>query len=186
MVVEMDTPTEITQLINRVNAGDTNALDLLTIALYPDLKSLARHRARGSNMGATTVVHEMFVRYLSSESLEPANRREFFALAATIMRRVIVDEVRQATAQKRRAEKTGSYDLEDNRNTSGEFLLQVDQGLKKLAERDERLRQVFDCRYFAGYSTAETAEYLNLTNRTVERLWQAAKQQMAGYVGSPT
>ena len=94
---------EVTTLLAEVRNGNSAAMDKLAELLYPELKAMARRRSgRSSNMGATTLVSETFLRMLSGGSLQPEDRQQFFGLAATLMRRIIVDEVRRVSAGKRK------------------------------------------------------------------------------------
>lgn len=101
------------------------------------------------------------------------------------MRRVIVDEIRHVVAQKRKADlvELPEQGLADDSQTRSEFLLQVDEALSALEEKDPRLARTFECRYFGGYSTTETAEIVGVSIRTVERLWSQARTQMAELIG---
>ena len=175
-------PSEITILLNQHRGGDGAALNKLAALLYPELKAMARRRSRsGPGMGATTLVNETFLKMLSGGALQPDDRRQFFALTATIMRQIIVDEIRYVTAGKRDGKDVTLTDtvMGDDGNEKAEFLLQVDQVLNLVAAEDERLARVFECRYFAGLTTAETAEALELSERSVERLWSAARSRIA-------
>jgi len=172
----------ITQLLDRYGNGDTEALDALTAQLYPELKRLAHSRARhGSGIGATTLVQETFVKLLSGKQLRPADRKEFFAVAATLMRQIVVDGVRYAAAQKRAGLKVSLTDVASSDEDLGDhidYLLNVDRVLNTLQVEDARLAKVFECRYFAGLTTVETAECMDLSQRTAERLWSSARQRV--------
>ena len=175
-------PGEVTILLKRYNSGDADALDALANILYPELKAMARRRTIGNNdMGATTLVNETFVKLLSGGQLRTEDRQQFFGLAATIMRQVVVDEVRYVTAQKRNGNDVTYADAEmaDESREKAEFVLQVNKIVEQLAEEDARLARVFECRYFAGFSTAETAEALDVSPRTAERLWSSARERIA-------
>jgi len=174
--------SEITRLLNAYREGDHFALDELTRRIYPELKAMARRRTqRQHGIGATTLVNETFVKLLSGGEIRAEDRRQFFGLAATIMRQVIVDEVRYAAAAKRHAEHLTYTDgaSPDDMQTRAEFLIEVDRILDQLANEDERMANAFECRYFAGFSTAETAERLGVSQRVAERLWSAAKSRVA-------
>ena len=177
-------PSEVTLLLRQYQAGDANALDNLAKLVYPDLKALARQRGTRIGpqvMGATTLVQETFAKFLSSGQIEPKDRGQFFGLAATIMRRLIIDEVRKHTASKRDAARLDIEQdaLHDDAAVAPEFLLSVDQALDVLKNADERLARVFECRYFAGLSVIETAAALELSERSTERLWQQARNRLA-------
>jgi len=181
-VMLLPMPSEVTLLLNAHKSGDETALDKLTRLIYPELKAMARRRTRsGPGLGATTLVNETFVKLLSGGALQPDDRQQFFGLAATIMRQVIVDEVRHVTADKRsRNDVTYTESLaSDDAQVKAEFLIQVDEVLDRLTAEDPRLAQAFECRYFAGFTTAETAESLNVSERSAERLWADARSRIA-------
>lgn len=175
-------PPEITVLLRAHAEGDANALEQLATLLYPELKAMARRRSRqGAGSGATTLVNETFVKLLSGGTIASEDRKQFFALAATIMRQIIVDEIRYVTAGKRKGQEQTLAEsiVGDDAHEKAEFLLQVDQMLTVLENEDARLARVFECRYFAGLTTAETAEALDVSERSVERFWSAARSRIA-------
>lgn len=180
-----DAISSVTILLEAHRDGDSAAFDQLATLLYPELKAMARRRAQGgSPSGATTLVSETFVKLLSGGSLKTADRRQFFALAATIMRQIIVDEIRYITANKRARDEVTLVEtvIGDDSHEKAEFLLQVDEMLKVLEEEDHRLARVFECRYFAGLTTAETSEALDIAERSVERLWSSARSRIAALI----
>ena len=171
----------VTQLLSAYSAGDAAALDKLVRLLYDDLKQLARARSgSASGMGATTLVQETFVKLLGSQQLQASDRAQFFALSATIMRHIIIDEVRRMHSAKRDGLDVTFVEtvVGDVDTPNPDFLLQVDDALGVLAKTDERLVQVFECRFFAGMSIAETAASLSVSPRTAERLWAEARERM--------
>ena len=177
--------SEITVLIDAYRAGDQDALNQLAPLLYPELKAMAFKRSRdGAGIGATTLVNETFVKMLSGGDVAPKDRAQFFALAATIMRQVIVDEIRYITAGKRARQDVTLAEtvIGDEAHEKAEFLLQVDEMLHVLEKEDERLARVFECRYFAGLTTAETAEAVETSERSVERLWSTARKRIAALI----
>ncbi len=174
--------TSVTLLLSAYNSGDKEALNQLSTLLYPELKAMARRRAGGSaGLGATTLVQETFLKFLSSGGVRPDDRQQFFGLAATIMRRVIVDEIRYVVAKKRDGipAATPTDELTDPATVQAEFLVQVDEALAKLESTNALLARVFECRYFGGYTTAEVAEILDISDRSVERHWASAREFMA-------
>lgn len=174
--------SEITILLNAHRAGEAGALDKLASVLYPELKAMAHRRSRsGAGMGATTLVNETFLKMLSGGELQPGDRKQFFGLAATIMRRIIVDEIRYVTAGKRDGQEVTLAEtvMGDDTHSKAEFLLQVDEMVDILEQEDERQARVFECRYFAGLTTAETAEALDTSERSVERFWSSARSRIA-------
>jgi len=175
-------PLSVTILLEAHRNGDGSALDQLATALYPELKAMARRRVQGgAGSGATTLVNETFVKLLSGGAIRTEDRRQFFALAATIMRQIIVDEIRYITANKRAREEVTLVEavIGDDGHEKAEFLLQVDEMLKIVEQEDDRLARVFECRYFAGLTTAETSEALDISVRSVERLWSSVRSRIA-------
>ena len=175
----------MTQLLREARDGSGAALDSLANLLYPELKAMARRRARsGPGMGATTLVHETFAQMLSGGRLKSEDRKQFFGLAATIMRRIIVDEIRYATAGKRDGHDVTLAEtmIGDDAHEKAEFLLQVDEMLSILESENDQHARVFECRYFAGLTTAETAEALSMSQRSVERAWSAARSRIASLI----
>lgn len=160
-------------------------MDRLAEALYPELKMMARRRAgKGPGIGATTLVSETFLQMLSGGRLAPEDRGQFFGLAATIMRRIIVDEIRYITAGKRAGQDVTLAEtvIGDDAHEKAEFLLQVDEMLSIVESENERMARVFECRYFAGLTTAETADCLGLSARSVERAWADARSRIASLI----
>ena len=181
--------SEITILLERYREGDGAAIDELARLIYPELKAMARRRSRNDlKLGATTLVNETFLKLLSGGMLRPADRQQFFGLAATIMRQVIVDEVRYVSAAKRSADEVTFSDTRqpDESREKAEFLLQVDRILDQLLAENPMLAKVFECRYFAGFTTAETAEALSTSERSVERFWAEARERIAALMSDTT
>jgi RNA polymerase sigma factor (TIGR02999 family) len=174
--------SEITELIHRANAGDSLARESLFAMLYQDLHALARSRLRRSEtitlLDTTSLVHESYLRYVNSRDLEFADRGKFFAYAASVMRSIIVDEVRKRHAERRGGEaehltlNTGAVD--SLAHDDGE-IIGVHEALDELAALDPRLARVVEMRYFAGLTEADIAAALGVTDRTVRRDWDKAR-----------
>lgn len=173
--------SEVTVLLNAYREGDPSAFEDLARLIYPELKAMAHRRSSGAAMSATTLVNETFAKLLAGGEISSANRTQFFALSATIMRRVIIDEVRYATADKRNAPdvQLDEEQIADETLASADFLIEVDRVLTKLEAEDPMLAQAFECRYFAGLSISETAMSLEVSERTAERLWASARSRIA-------
>jgi RNA polymerase sigma factor (TIGR02999 family) len=174
--------TEITQLLQRVQAGDASARKALFTAAYPVLESLAKARLRdgGRNTLLDTrgLVHESYLRFVHSGALRAEDRRAFFAFASQVMRSVIVSSARERAAEKRGAGRrplTLSTGVAERLPAGEDEILGVHEALESLAQVDARLAQVVQMRYFGGYSEGEIAETLDVTERTVQRLWLKAK-----------
>ncbi|MEJ2515663.1 MAG: ECF-type sigma factor [Gammaproteobacteria bacterium] len=170
---------EVPRLMIRWKDGDREAYERLAALVYPEIRAMAQRRARGSApLGASTLVSETYLKFLSAGESGPADRQQFFSLMATIMRQVIIDEARSLQRLKRAGRKVTlneeavSVDSLDR----AQFLIQVDEIVDRLKDTDERMCRVFECRFFAGLTTAETAEAVASSERTVERLWSRSRQ----------
>ena len=174
--------TEISELIRRVNSGEPGSQDELFAASYPELRKLARSRLRdgGRNtfLDTTALVHESYLRFLHSGHLKSEDRRAFFQYASHVMRSVIIDSVRERQAERRGGNPerlTLSTQLLDGLEGANEDVLRVNEALDSLAQAEPRLAKVVEMRYFGGYTEAEIAETLELTERTVRRDWDKAR-----------
>ena len=174
--------TSITVLIHELASGNQVARDELFAAAYSELRKLARSRLRdgGRNtfLDTTALVHESYLRFLKTGQLRIEDRRAFFSYASKVMRSVIVDSVRE-----RQAERRGGDLVEITLDTqaaaglpSGEAeVMRVHEALLALEQAEPRLAQVVEMRYFGGYTEAEIAEALDMTERTVRRDWEKAR-----------
>lgn len=176
----------LTELLSRMQAGDTEARGALFAAAYPELHRLARSRLRdgGRNtlLDTTCLVHEAYLRFVSAGELHAEDRRAFFAYASQVMRSVIVNSARERQTQKRGGDwrpLTVSTELALNLADDEETVLKVDEALEVLEQADPRLGQVAQMRYFGGYSEQEIAETLDVTERTVRRDWEKARLILA-------
>jgi RNA polymerase sigma factor (TIGR02999 family) len=174
--------SQLTELLGRIQAGDTAARDALFAAAYSELHRLAHARLRdgGRNtvLDTTCLVHESYLRFLRAGQLRAEDRRAFFAYASQVMRSVIVNSVRERIAQKRGGNArplTLSTQLGATMADGEESIMKVHEALEELAKAEPRLAQVVEMRYFGGYSEAEMAETLGVTERTVQRDWEKAR-----------
>jgi RNA polymerase sigma factor (TIGR02999 family) len=172
----------ITQLIQDAAAGNAQARDALFAAAYPELRKLAHARLRDGGrstlLETTALVHESYLRFLNSGRLRMEDRKAFFAYASKVMRSVIIDAVRERLAERRGG---GMADLTlDTQHaahgSAGEAeIVQVHEALLALEQVEPRLAAVVEMRYFGGYTEAEIAASLGLTERTVRRDWDKAR-----------
>ena len=177
---------QLTELLGRIQAGDSEARDTLFAAAYAELHRMAHARLRdgGRNtvLDTTCLVHESYLRFLRAGELRAEDRRAFFAYASQVMRSVIVNSVRERLAQKRGGDQsplTLATNLGGDVADGEETVLAVHEALEALEKTDPRLAQVAQMRYFGGYSEQEIAETLDVTERTVQRDWEKARLILA-------
>jgi RNA polymerase sigma factor (TIGR02999 family) len=173
---------QVTQLLERMRAGDAAARDVLFSVAYEELHRLARARLRGGGrntvLETTSLVHECYLRLAGAGELRATDRRAFFAYASQVMRSLIVNSVKARQAERRGgdlAQLTLSTAIEAGLAGDEETLLKVHEALEVLEQADCRLGQVALMRYFGGYSEQEIAEALDVTERTVRRDWEKAR-----------
>jgi len=173
-------PASVTRLLADLRLGRRGALEQLTEAVYDELRALARHRMAGENAGhtlqATALVHEAFVR-LIDQDVTFQDRAHFLAIAATCMKRVLLDHARRRDAAKR-PRKSAAVEISETLVLSDEQLEQViavSEALDRLRALDERQAEVAQLRYFGGATIDEIAERLSIAPATVKRDWDTAK-----------
>ena len=172
---------EITELLNRLNAGDTTARERLLPLVYEELRRRASVRMRrervDNTLQPTALVHEVWLRIIQQREWDLKNRAEFFAMAAEMMRRILVDHARAANAEKRGGDKV-FVPLENAMAAAIEFpahLLDLHRALERLAQVDQHRAHIVELRFFGGLSVEEIAEITGVSPRTVDRQWRAAR-----------
>lgn len=172
---------EITRLLSKWGEGDEEAFDRLMSLVYDELSRLASSALRGERVGHTltthALVHESYLNLVVKSVGEWESRAQFFALASKVMRRILIDHARRRRAQKRGG---GKVHLTLGNRASApapelDQLMDLDTALTRLSERDARLGEVVECRFFGGMTVDETADALGVSRRTVERDWTRAK-----------
>ena len=182
----MTTPSsmrqEVTQLLGDWSGGDEEALAKLFPLVQPELHRLAHHymsRERaGHTLQTTAILNEAYLRLVDNSPKPPwQNRTHFVAAAAQLMRRIMVDHARERRSLKRGggAVKVTLDEAAFVTESRSEELLALDEALERLAVQDPRKSQIVELRYFGGLTVGETAEFLKLSQRTVEREWTMAK-----------
>ena len=181
-VVNENSQHEVTQILAALGAGEPNAQERLIRVVYQELRQLARGRlageAAGQSLQPTDLVHEAFLRLFARDDAPVfENRRHFFGAAAKAMRRILVDRARARKADKRGggAANEPLDEVAARVEPVPEEILDLDRVLDELAELDERKASVVELRYFGGLTVEETAEVLDITPRTVNRDWVAAR-----------
>jgi RNA polymerase sigma factor (TIGR02999 family) len=173
--------TDVTGLLLSWRQGNTDALDRLVPLVYDELRRVARrhlHREEpGHALQATALVHEVYLRLADVDRLTLKNRTHFFAVAAKLMRQILVDHARWQRADKRGGGVTVlSLDQAlPAARTSSVDVLALDEALDALSAIDSRQCRVVELRFFAGLNIDEAAEALAVSPATVEREWALAK-----------
>ncbi len=175
----------ITRLLGRLDEdrgeGRAAVLEELMPLVYSELKILARanrYRWNGvESLGTTSLVHEAYLKLADQTPASFANRRQFYALASTAMRSILIDNARWHSRQKRGGGRKAAV-LEDSILVSAERseeLLALDEALSQLEDREPRLARIVECRCFGGLTVDETAEALDVSSATVKRGWSLAR-----------
>lgn len=165
---------EITQLLNQLKAGDGLAIDRLYARVYQELRRMARAQMRGERAGhtlqATDLIHEAYLRLVEDHQRNWANRGHFYAVAARVMRRILVDYARSRNAQKRGGDSPDGFPPPPDRTSdSPETTIAIDQLLDRLAAGHPRPARIVELSYFGGFTEVEVAELLDISDRTVKR-----------------
>ena len=177
----MPSAQNVTEMLRDWRNGDQEALEQLIPVVYDELhRQAARYLRRehpGHILQTTALIHEAYLRLINQQNIEWQNRAHFYAIAARLMRQILVDH-----ARRRQATKRGGSDikvpLEEAMVISpGENvdLVALDEALTRLAAIDPQQSRIVELRYFSGLSVEETAEVLGVSSRTVNRDWNVAK-----------
>jgi RNA polymerase sigma-70 factor, ECF subfamily len=182
---EQEGPQDVSGLLAQWREGDTDALERLIPLVYADLRKLARAHLRreqpGHSLQATALVHEVYLRLVNLDRLRVENRTHFIAVAARLMRQILVDHARRQRAGKRGAAvPVVSLDAvtpqaEPAVGGSDVDILALDRALDELASFDTQQCRIVEMRFFGGLTIAETAAALNISAATVERDWAFAR-----------
>lgn len=171
---------EVTRLLQSLNAGNRDAVDALVPLVYAELRKLAAHylkRERGEHtLQPTALVHEAFLRLVEQETAWQ-NRTHFFAMAANLMRRILVDYARGHQAEKRggAAKKISLEDAFVFVKEKPAEMIALDEALEELAKIDPRRSRVVELKFFGGLKHEEIAEVLGVHVNTVLRDWNLAR-----------
>lgn len=182
-----DDEAPITELLRLVNAGDEVAESQLLTLLYAELRRLAvacmTSERKDHTLQPTALVHEAYIRLAAQKDKPWENRNHFFAVAAQVMRRVLVDYARAKKSQKRGGAAI-RIEMEENLITTGtgwqERVIDVDRALSKLAGFDPRLAKIVELRFFGGLTEIEAGEVMGISSRTVKRQCKAARAWLYG------
>jgi RNA polymerase sigma factor (TIGR02999 family) len=172
---------DVTELLLAWTNGDPVALDQLVPLVYDELRRVARNYLRRERkehtLQPTALVHESFLRLLDQRRIRYENRTQFFAVAALLMRRILVNHaVRRQTARRGGGERMLTLQDADGVCREREVnLLALDSALSRLVDVDPRQNRIVELHFFAGFTMEEIAEALDLSVITVKREWRIAK-----------
>jgi RNA polymerase sigma factor (TIGR02999 family) len=170
---------EVTGLLQAWGQGDATARDRLIPVVYGELRRRAaarlRHERPGHTLHPTDLVHETYLR-LCAQNPAWQNRDQFFAVASSLMRRILVDHARARSAAKRGGGLRVTYAPRGSESTAAEpDLLDLDAALGELAAFDETQARLVELRFFGGLSVKEAADVMGVSRTTANREWQTAK-----------
>ena len=175
----------VTELLLAWSSGDAQALERLMPLVYEELRRRARHHLAGERPGhtlqPTALVNEVYLRLVEGANVRWQDRAHFFAVAAQLMRRILVDAARARGTLKRGGE-VRKIAMDEHVLAAPETdreLLALDDAIETLARKDARKAKVVELRFFGGLSLQETAEVLKVSEDTVGRDWNFAKAWLA-------
>ncbi|HEU4388241.1 MAG TPA: sigma-70 family RNA polymerase sigma factor [Blastocatellia bacterium] len=186
-------PEPITDLLVKWRSGDSSALERLIPLVYNELQRLAHRCLRNENAGyalqTSELINEAYVRLVKDcGHVQWRNRTHFFAMAATVMRRVLVDEARKRLAAIRGGGLT-QISLDESMTVSpgidSAMLIELDRAIERLAAHFPRKSRVVEMRFFGGMSIEETAEAMGVSIDTVKREWRTARLWLLNELSAP-
>jgi RNA polymerase sigma factor (TIGR02999 family) len=187
----MSSTHEVTELLTAWSGGDKAALDKLMPLIDQELRRLAhRYMSRerpGHTMQTTALVNEAYLRLVNRESVQWQNRAHFFAIAAQVMRHILVDHAR-SHAYAKRGGGTRTISLDEAMVVSQERAAEVvalDEALQELADIDPQQSRIVELRFFGGLTVEETAAVLQLSAATIKREWSTAKAWLYHELAKP-
>lgn len=174
--------SEVTRILNSIEAGDPQAAAQLLPLVYDELRQLAAHKLAqekpGQTLDATALVHEAYLRLIGKDDPPRWNDRvHFYAAAAEAMRRILIDNARRKNSEKRGGQQN-RIEFHDNLEAPAKAtddLLTVDEALTQLAQEDAESAQLVKLRFYAGLSVEEAAEVMGLPRATAYRVWSYAR-----------
>jgi RNA polymerase sigma-70 factor (ECF subfamily) len=181
----MNSPGRITALLVDWSNGDQTVLDELFVLVDRELRRLARGYVRslrpGDTFQTTVLLNEAYIRLVDQHKVHWQNRAHFFGIAAQMMRRILLNYIRDKKRQKRGggAIRVSLGEMMAVSPNKSDQLIALDEALIRLAEVDKRKCQVVEMKYFGGLTVDEIAEVLGVANVTVSRDWKLAKAWLA-------
>lgn len=174
-----ETKTDVTLLLRQMKDGSRSAPDRLLELVYDDLRRLAaaymKNERSDHTLQATALVHEAYVRLVDWKNVTWENRAQFFAVAAQVMRRVLIDHARERKSKKRTGQRIVLDDAVSLPDEKQFDLIALEDALQSLEKIDPRQAKIVELRFFGGLSIGETAYIMQLGESTVRREWTFAK-----------
>ena len=172
---------EVTRILAAIEEGDSRAVDELLPAVYQELRHLAAQKLvrekPGQTLQATALVHEAYLRLVGDDSQNWSSRTRFFTAAAEAMRRILIENARRKKSHKHggRCQRVDLRDEDVAIEGPSEDVLDLDEALTALAEKDPVKADLVKLRYFAGLTGAEAAQALGLSHNTADEYWAYAR-----------
>ena len=173
--------SEVTQILQAIEKGDSTAADQLLPLVYDELRKLAAckmaNELPGQTLQPTALVHEAWLRLGGSDGQPWAGRAHFFGAAAEAMRRILIDNARRKKAQRHGGgqERLDIQNLEVAAPAQDQHLLELDEALNQLALLDRKKAELVKLRYFIGMTIEESAQTLGISEATAKRWWEYAR-----------
>jgi RNA polymerase sigma factor (TIGR02999 family) len=178
----------VTLILSRLGEGHKSAVAELMPLVYDELRRVAgemlKRQTPGHTLQSTALVHEAFLRLVGQTEVQWESRAHFFAVAAMAMRQILANHARAKRAEKRGGERA-RVALSEAINAGSEpdiDFLALHDALERLSELDERQCRIVEQRFLAGMTNAEIAHVLNVSSKTVEREWRAARAWLGAYL----
>lgn len=185
-----ESPQDITLLLEEWQAGNEEALEDLLPQVYDELRRIARrylyHERADHTLKSTDLVHEAYLRLVNQNRVEWQSRSHFYAIAATLMRRILADHARKRLAKKRIAQAqkiTLNPAITPSKDADLTYIVDLDEALTKLEAKHPRQSRVVELKVFVELTIDEIADVLEIAPATVKRDWAAAKSYLAEELG---
>jgi RNA polymerase sigma-70 factor, ECF subfamily len=184
--------SETTRLLHAWAKGDPAALDQLTPRVYKELRRIAgrciQDERPDRTIQTTALVHEVYLRLIDVKKVDWQHRAHFFAVSATLMRRILLDTARKRVTAKRGGNlaRVNLDEIPDLSSKRGSEMIALDDALKRLAEIDPRKARTIELRFFGGLTVGETAAVLKVSQETVMRDWRLGRAWLLAELSGPS
>jgi RNA polymerase sigma factor (TIGR02999 family) len=172
---------EITQLLSHGREGDAEALERLVPLVYPELRRMARRQMARENPNHTlqtsALINEAYLKLVDRQETDWQNRAHFYAVAAQVMRHILIDHARRHLYDKRGggAQHVPLGETDIIKDSRAADLMALDEALNALVKLDPRRSQIVELKFFAGLNAEQIGEVMDISPSTVQREWRAAK-----------